>query len=77
MPIPKDVLAVDRPKNSIVIAYGKNRDRYAVRARVGCRSDGQRRLPVNGPTHRPHRRRGHGADMLQGLPPVRREAALP
>jgi len=50
MPIPKDVLAVDRPKNSIVIAYGKNRDRYAVRARVGCRSDGQRRLPVNGPT---------------------------
>ena len=50
MPIPKEVLAVDRPKNSIVIAYGKNRDRYAVRARVGCRSDGQRRLPVNGPT---------------------------
>lgn len=50
MPIPKEVLAVDRPKNSIVIAYGKNRDRYAVRARVGCRSDEQRRLSVNGPT---------------------------
>jgi len=50
MPIPKEILAVERPKNSIVIAYGKNRDRYAVRARIGCRSDGDRRLPVNGPT---------------------------
>lgn len=44
------VIAFDRPKNFIFIAYGKNRDRYAVRARVGCRSDGQRRLPANGPT---------------------------
>jgi len=50
MPIPKEILAVERPKNSIVIAYGKNRDLYAVRARIGCRSDGDRRLPVNGPT---------------------------
>ncbi len=50
MPIPKEILAVERPKNSIVIVYGKNRDRYAVRTRVGCRSDGSRRLPVNGPT---------------------------
>jgi hypothetical protein len=50
MPIPKEILAVQRPKNSIVIAYGKNRDHYAVRKRIGCRSDGDRRLPVNGPT---------------------------
>ncbi len=50
MPIPKEILAVERPKNSIVIVYGKNRDRYAVRARIGCRSEGTRRLPVNGPT---------------------------
>ena len=50
MPIPKEILAVERPKNSIVIAYGKNRDHYAVRARIGCRSDGNRRLPINGPT---------------------------
>ncbi|MDX9810595.1 MAG: hypothetical protein RBT04_10640, partial [Sphaerochaetaceae bacterium] len=50
MPIPKEILAVERPRNSIVIVYGKNRDRYAVRARVGCRSDGSRRIPVNGPT---------------------------
>jgi len=50
MPIPKEILAVERPKNSIVIVYGKYRDRYAVRARIGCRSDGDRRLPINGPT---------------------------
>ena len=50
MPIPKEILAVERPKNSIVIVYGKNHDHYAVRARIGCKSDGSRRLPVNGPT---------------------------
>ena len=26
MPIPKEVLNVSRPKNTIVIAYGKNKD---------------------------------------------------
>lgn len=50
MPIPQDVLAVNRPKNTIVIAYGKNKDRYAVRQRIGCRNDNGRHLPVNGPT---------------------------
>lgn len=30
VPIPKEVLAVPRPKNSVVIAYGKNKDRYSV-----------------------------------------------
>lgn len=50
MPIPKEILAVERPRNTVVIAYGKNRDRYAVRQRVGCRNEGGRHLPVNGPT---------------------------
>jgi hypothetical protein len=50
MPIPKDVLAVKRPVNTVVIAYGKHKDRYAVRQRVGCRNIGGRRLPINGPT---------------------------
>ena len=50
MPIPKEILAVKRPKNTIVVAYGKNKDRYAVRQRVGCRYENGRHLPVNGPT---------------------------
>ena len=50
MPIPQEILAVKRPKNTIVIAYGKNKDRYAVRQRIGCRNDNGRHLPVNGPT---------------------------
>ena len=50
MPIPQDVLSVPRPKNSVVIAYGKNKSLYAVRIRVGCRNDNGRHLPVNGPT---------------------------
>lgn len=50
MPIPTDILAVPRPRNSIVIAYGKNKDLYAVRTRVGCRNDNGRHLPKNGPT---------------------------
>jgi len=50
MPIPADILAVPRPKNTVVIAYGKNKDRYGVRSRVGCRNVDGRHLPVNGPT---------------------------
>lgn len=50
MPIPKEILAVPRPKNTIVIAYGKDKHLYAVRQRVGCRNDNGRHLPVNGPT---------------------------
>lgn len=50
MPIPKEILAVARPKNTIVICYGKNKDRYAVRKRVGCKYQAGRHLPVNGPT---------------------------
>lgn len=50
MPIPKDILAVPRPKNTVVIAYGRNKDRYSVRARVGCRRINGGNRPVNGPT---------------------------
>lgn len=52
MPIPKSVLNVPRPINTVVIVYEKNKDKYAVRQRIGCRYDKatQRSLPVNGPT---------------------------
>ena len=50
MPIPKEVLAVTRPKNTVVIAYGKDKNLYSVRQRVGCRNENGRHLPVNGPT---------------------------
>ncbi len=50
MPIPQDILAVARPKNTVVIAYGKDKKLYAVRQRIGCRNDNGRHLPVNGPT---------------------------
>ena len=50
MPIPQDILAVTRPKNTIVIAYGKDKKLYAVRQRIGCRRENGRNLPINGPT---------------------------
>lgn len=50
MAIPKEILAVERPKNTIVVAYGKNKALYAVRQRIGCRNVNGRHLPVNGPT---------------------------
>lgn len=50
MPIPQNILDVERPKNSIVVAYGKNKDHYAVRECVGCKYDKGRRIPVNGST---------------------------
>ena len=48
MPIPADILAVSRPKNTVVICYGKNKDRYGVRERTGCSYSEGRRLPKNG-----------------------------
>ena len=39
MPIPKNILSVPRPKNTVVIAYGKDKGLYAVRQRIGCRND--------------------------------------
>ena len=50
MPIPKEILAVERPKNTVVMVYGKNKDKYAVKKRIGCRRVGKRNVPVNGPT---------------------------
>lgn len=50
MPIPKSILSVQRPTNTIVIAYGKDKNKYAVRKRIGCRYVNGRSLPVNGPT---------------------------
>lgn len=50
MPIPASILAVPRPKNTVVIAYGKDKNLYAVRQRVGCKNVNGRHLPVNGPT---------------------------
>ena len=50
MPIPKEVLNVSRPKNTVVIAYGKEKNLYAVRQRIGCRNENGRHLPINGPT---------------------------
>ena len=48
MPIPQHILSVDRPKNTVVIAYGKDKNLYAVRQRIGCRNVDGRHLPVNG-----------------------------
>ena len=50
MPIPKEILAVARPKNTVVHAYGKNKDLYSVVSRVGCKYQDGRRIPVNGVT---------------------------
>ena len=50
MPIPQEILSVPRPRNTVVIAYGKDKSLYAVRQRIGCRNDNGRHLPVNGPT---------------------------
>ena len=50
MPIPQNILAVQRPVNTVVISYGKNKNLYAVRQRTGCKYVEGRRIPVNGPT---------------------------
>lgn len=50
MPVPQHILDVERPKNSVVIVYGKNKNLYAVRQRVGCKNVNGRHVPINGPT---------------------------
>ena len=50
MPIPKEILAVPRPKNTVVIVYGKDKNLFAVRQRIGCKNVNGRHIPVNGPT---------------------------
>ena len=50
MPIPREILEVKRPKNTVVCAYGKDKNRYSVRQRTGCKYDHGRRIPVTGKT---------------------------
>lgn len=50
MPIPSEILAVWRPPNTVVHAYGKNKDKYGVRQRIGCRYEDGKHKPINGPT---------------------------
>lgn len=51
MAVPEHIRAVERPSNTVVYAYGKNKDRYAVKMRVGCRYEkGKNPKPINGPT---------------------------
>ena len=50
MPIPNEILAVERPTNTVVIVYGKNKNLYAVRKRTGCKNVNGRHIPINGPT---------------------------
>ncbi len=68
MPIPQEILDVERPVNTIVVAYGKNKDKYAVRQRVGCKNIDGRRIPVTGPPI------GHIVD-LQYVPMDSKESA--
>jgi len=50
MPVPGEILAVERPKNTVVVMYGKTKNLFAVRERVGCSYDHGRRIPINGKT---------------------------
>lgn len=49
MGIPEEIRKVERPANTVVVAYGKDKDKYAVRSRIGCRNIDGRRVPVEGP----------------------------
>lgn len=48
MPVPADIRAVPRPVNTVVRAYGKNSDKYAVYQRVGCHRVNGKNVPVEG-----------------------------
>ena len=50
MPIPAEILAVKRPKNTVVYVYGKNKDKYGVKTRIGCKHKNGKNYPINGPT---------------------------
>ena len=49
MAVPEEIRRVPRPKNTIVFVYGKNKDRYGVKTRVGCVRKGGSNVPVDGP----------------------------
>lgn len=48
MAIPKEILSVKRPLNSIVYSYGKNNDKYGVRSRNGHKTVNGKCIPING-----------------------------
>ena len=48
MAIPKDILKVPRPVNTVVYSYGKNNDKYGVRSRNGYKTENGKCLPING-----------------------------
>jgi hypothetical protein len=49
MAVPKEIRSIPRPKNTVVIAYGRNKDKYAVKQRIGCKSVNGRKIPIDGP----------------------------
>lgn len=49
MGVPESIRKVERPPNTVVIQYGKDKDRYAVKQRIGCRSVDGRKIPIEGP----------------------------
>lgn len=50
MAIPKEILSVKRPTNTVVYEYGKEGGKYGVKERVGCVRRNGRNIPVNGKT---------------------------
>lgn len=49
MAVPEEIRKIERPTNTIIVPYGKDKDRYAVKIRVGCRSVNGRKIPIDGP----------------------------
>jgi len=50
MPIPPEILEVSRPTNTVVYAYGKEKNLYGVKERIGCKKVNGRSIPINGRT---------------------------
>lgn len=50
MAVPEDIRKIERPKNTVIYSYGKNKDKYIVKQRIGCKYKNGRRIPVNGST---------------------------
>ena len=48
MSIPKEILAVERPTNTVV--YVTSAGNYGVKKRIGCRYVNGKNRPINGPT---------------------------
>ena len=50
MAVPEDIRKIERPKNTVIYSYGKNKDKYIIKQRIGCKYKNGRRIPVNGST---------------------------